>query len=101
MPQNPRPDSSSGAPPTRRRSGTHLVPSDQQRSAADAFLRGEPLDPETQELLDRAVAQFGWAEHEYIAESRAQGDHSRIWGTTRWIIANALARQAAVLAGRG
>ncbi len=99
MSQNPGPNSSPGARGNRRHSGTHLVPTEQHRSAADAFLRGEPVDPAMQDLIDHAAAEFRWAEHEYIAEARAQGDHSRIWDTTRWIIANALAQQAAVRAG--
>jgi hypothetical protein len=99
MAQNPRLISSDGVPSTRRQSGTHLVPSDGHRQAADAFLRGEPLEPEMRELMKRALAQFGWAEHEYIAEARVQGESARIWDTTRWIIANGLA-QAAVSVGR-
>src|SRR2546423_1277987 len=99
MTENARRHSARGPASSRRRSGTHLVPTQQHRSVADAFLRGKPIDSEMQQLVDCAAAEFGWAEHHYIAEARAQGDDSRIWDTTRWIIANALARQAAVRAG--
>ena len=92
MPENP-PISSPGAASTRTRSGVHIVPTKEQQIAAAAFLRGRPVDSAMQEPIERAVAGFGWAERQYIAEARAQGDRSRIWNTTRWIIANALAQQ--------
>ena len=96
--QHPQPPAF-GGPPPRNAFRAHIVPTDQQRSAADAFLRGDSIEPAMRELVELTVREFGWAENGYIEEARTQGEQSRIWDTTRWIIANAMARHAAPVRG--
>lgn len=71
----------------------HVDPSLAHREAADAFLRGAPVDKTLSGLLDRIAGEFGWAEIGYIELAREQGDQSRVWNTAGWIIANAMARE--------
>ncbi len=58
---------------------------------AEAFLREEPIDAEMRALIDELVAGFGWAEQNYIRSARQNGEQTRVWDTTKWIVANALA----------
>jgi hypothetical protein len=44
--------------------------------------------------LERALTAFDEIENNYIDEARRQGENARIWDTTGWIIANAIAREA-------
>lgn len=72
----------------------HIQPTEAQRAAADTFLRGEPVAATIRTWLERALASFDEIQHNYIDEARRQGEHSLIWDTTGWIVANAIAREA-------
>lgn len=72
----------------------HIQPTVAQRAAAEAFLRGEPVDTVIATWLDRALAGFDEVDRQYIDEARRRGADSQIWDTTGWIIANAIAREA-------
>lgn len=80
--------------PTKMVTGAHVDPNPEHREAADAFLRGAPVQERLIPMLERVVDSFGWAEHGYIEEARRSGEQARIWNTAHWIIANALAREA-------
>lgn len=91
-PKSPRPTLSAVQPDA----PSHVQPTPRERAAADAYLLGDHVaDPELAATIQKVVDEFGWAEVNYIAEARTQGPQSRIWNTTGWIIANAIARERA------
>jgi hypothetical protein len=75
--------------------GTHIQPTEAQRAAADSFLREATIEPAMRACLDRAVAGFDDAQQSYVEAARRQGEGSRVWDTAGWIVANAIAREAA------
>jgi hypothetical protein len=80
--------------PSSVRSRRFAPPDAQDRADAEAYLRGQPIRPERERLLRRALAQFGRAEGDYIDKALRDGEASPAWDTTAWIIAGALAREA-------
>ena len=81
-------------PPTHALGGGHIHPTPEQREAALAFLRRQHAG-EQQALLETTVTGFDEAQQLYVDEARRQGEGSDVWEATHWIVANAMAREAA------
>jgi hypothetical protein len=70
----------------------HVDPTAEHCTAADRYLRGEPLAEPLATLLADIEPQLSWAQRGYITEARAKGPADEVWDRACWSVANSLAR---------
>lgn len=69
----------------------YVEPTIEHRLAADSHIRQTAPDERLRPLLEKVIRELSTVERECVAQARAQGDQTRIWDTTRRILAMRLA----------